>query len=77
MAVYWHLVRELLYSGTHSTKSTWELGSRIEKFLSNQQILTQDLKGVVILFPLRMTVPLREVVPHLLDAASLQQNLYI
>ena len=29
-ATYWHLMSELLYSGTQSTKSLWESGSRID-----------------------------------------------
>ena len=29
-ATYWHLVPELLYSGTHPTKSPWDFGSRID-----------------------------------------------
>ena len=29
-ATYWNLVRELLYSGTQSTKSPWDSGSRID-----------------------------------------------
>ena len=33
--MYWHLVRELLYSGTHSTKSPWDSGSRIDTPLQN------------------------------------------
>ena len=34
-ATYWHLVRELLYSETQWTKSTWELGCRIDTPLQN------------------------------------------
>ena len=29
-ATYWHLVRELLYSVTQSTKSPWDSGSRVD-----------------------------------------------
>ena len=30
MATYWQLVREVLYSETHSTKSPWDSGGRID-----------------------------------------------
>ena len=30
-ATYWHLVRELLYSGTQSTQSPWDSVSQIDK----------------------------------------------
>ena len=29
-ATYWHIVRELLYSGTQSTHSPWDSGSWID-----------------------------------------------
>ena len=29
-ATYWHLVPELLYSGTQSTQSLWDSGIRID-----------------------------------------------
>ena len=33
MATYWHIVRELLYYGTQSTKSPWYSGSWIDTYL--------------------------------------------
>ena len=34
-STYWHLVCELLYSRTQSTKSLWDLGSQIDTLLQN------------------------------------------
>ena len=49
-ATYWNIVCELLYSGTQSTKSPWESGSRIDTPSKNvgNYCIGQMLKSTVV-----------------------------